>query len=827
MDNTWSTRRLRPRGSAAATPAATVEPTPSRPRKTQPKKKGTTAKKPPAPKVKPAKAPEKKQEVEPRREEETKPQQEELAQAQDESPAREASPLKEHSPPQERQVLPPIPRLSPPAPRQAPVVRLSAFSTPLNVADPAGNGESPQRSTEITPPSSRQASSSHHGSSSETVQDDTPIRRPDPRFGVPLTVDTPDESTLALGRSPSEQIRQEQWARLHDERPRDPPRERPLDEELRFRGPARPTFLESTPKVVSQPAIVEQETLHELPIHRAQRVKRCLSSLAGLILMIILSLSLLLVIEDAHRFRNVEEGEMLLLPIHQPVLDLSNVLMDFSPSSSMDRLLKRSSEYIDSMCQGPSKWEELRAYKKPPSVKWENPRKAKARSDNMTRLFLSSAKDDKGMRAVVNMCSEVKELIKAISKQGPSTGTAQKMALQDTARVMEEIQARLTTTAPQGDGFTDLKGNILGWIRPGSRSNQTTPWQHQQQVMSRYLLSLDKLGKDVTKAFEDVPVEEPTSGTGTSGDANLLGGHKRMKSVPVWRRWVRHPLGSSLELAHLFKNNALDFSKLSIKVSDIETHMTESCQNRDATKQAGCPYSWPPSDRDRPTLDLEAYSVSSRDRARKIAGALDWIDLQRQVLRAVVKIERSKGPGLLDGECEIVLDSTKEGTGALISTRGWIHPDPMANRGQLYSSLPICAPTRVFRPSMEKLDCKLPGSDDYWHDVWNMMGHTFGLTSRFENEISWIRDTNDDSHSVSQRARDVLWRHDLMMSQKASVWTSVMDQVPHPRIQRLRDSFFWGTSSPMRGIRLPSVEDQDYLLKIAVSKIRMFMWQYT
>jgi hypothetical protein len=343
--------------------------------------------------------------------------------------------------------------------------------------------------------------------------------------------------------------------------------------------------------------------------------------------------------------------------------------------------------------------------------------------------------------------------------------------------------------------------------------------------MNNYLLSFDKLGKDVTKVFEEVTVEEePVSRAGTSKDELLIGGSARKKAVPVWKRWLRHPLGSSLELAHLFKNDAVDFHKLSQGIADIETHMSESCQNQDAKKRPGCPYTWDRSKVDRPTLDLDFHSLESRDKARKIAGALDWIDLERQVLRTILNSESSKGPGLLDGQCEVVLDSIHEGTGALISTRGWIHPDPIANRGQAYSALPICAPTRVFRPSTEKYDCKLPGSEDYWHDVLNMMGHTFGLPSRFDTQVSFKRDRNEDSNN-NQQTRDILWRHDLKISQKSSVWWIVKDQVPHPTIKRLRTSFFWG-SSPLRGFRLPSVEEQDIRLTRAVERIRMFLWQY-
>ncbi|CAG9946272.1 unnamed protein product [Clonostachys rosea f. rosea IK726] len=810
MENTWSVRRLRPRGpaAAAAAPVPAVEPTPSKPRKAPAaKKKPTAAKKAPAPKSKPKNSRTKK--------EETQPQEEEQEQAQDERPARDDSAR------QERPIPLSTPRLSHPMPRLSPP--FVNISTRPNTAGSAGNDESPtgdhwspQRSVEVSPPSPPRGSSSHHESSSATLQDDTPVRRPDSRFGVQLTVDTPEASTFI-------------WERPVDELPRPQRQERPFDEAPpRLRRPQRPTFLESTPRVVSQPAMAEREDelLYGLPIHRARRVKSCLCGLVWLFVMLVLGLGLLLVIEDAHRFRNLEDGEVLLLPVHQPVLDLSNVLMGFpSGLAGTDKLLRRSSAYIDNMCQGPNKWEELRTYK-PRGESFGNDKKSsKARRNNMTSLFLSSANDDGGMRAVVKLCQDAKELTEALSRAAPTIGTAQKMALQDTARVIEEIQTRLTTTPPQDAGSADLKGSLLSWIRPEIVSNHTTLWEDQQQVMNNYLLSFDKLGKDVTKVFEEVTVEEePVSRAGTSKDELLIGGSARKKAVPVWKRWLRHPLGSSLELAHLFKNDAVDFHKLSQGIADIETHMSESCQNQDAKKRPGCPYTWDRSKVDRPTLDLDFHSLESRDKARKIAGALDWIDLERQVLRTILNSESSKGPGLLDGQCEVVLDSIHEGTGALISTRGWIHPDPIANRGQAYSALPICAPTRVFRPSTEKYDCKLPGSEDYWHDVLNMMGHTFGLPSRFDTQVSFKRDRNEDSKN-NQQTRDILWRHDLKISQKSSVWWIVKDQVPHPTIKRLRTSFFWG-SSPLRGFRLPSVEEQDIRLTRAVERIRMFLWQY-
>ncbi|KAK7212733.1 hypothetical protein V2G26_019911 [Clonostachys chloroleuca] len=823
MENTWSVRRLRPRGPAAATaaPVPAVELTPSKPRKAPAaKKKPTAAKKAPAPKSKPKITRTKKEEIQ--------PQEEEQEQAEDVIPARDDSQRQERPAPLSTPRLAhPAPRLSPPVTRSTPPLQerppFVNLSTRPNTAGLTGNDESPvgddwspQRSPEDLPPSPPRGSSSHHESSSATLQDDTPVRRPDSRFGVQLTVDTPEASTFI-------------WEQPVDERPRPQRRERPFDEAPpRLRRPQRPTFLETTPRVVSQPAMVEREdeTLYGLPIHRAKRVKSYLCGLVWLFFMLVLGLGLLLIVEDAHRFRNLEDGEVLLLPVHQPVLDLSNVLMGFSSGSAdTDKLLRRSNAYVDNICQGPNKWEELRTYKKPSSESWENPSKAKARQNNMTSLFLSSATDDRGMRAVVKLCQDAKGLTQALSRAGPTIGTAQKMALQDTARVIEEIQTRLTTTPPQDGGFPDLKGSLLSWIRPEIVSNHTTLWEDQQKVLNNYLLSFDKLGKDVTKAFEEVTVEEePVSRAGASIDENLIGGSGRKRKVPVWKRWLRHPLGSSLELAHLFKNDALDYHKLSQGIADIETHMSESCQNQDAKKRPGCPYTWDRSKVDRPTLDLDFHSLESRDKARKIAGALDWIDLERQVLRNILNSESSKGPGLLDGECEVVLDSTKKGTGALISTRGWIHPDPISNRGQAYSALPICAPTRVFRPSTEKYDCKLPGSEDYWHDVWNMMGHTFGLPSRFDTEVSFKRDTNEDSNS-NQQTRDILWRHDLKISQKSSVWWIVKDQVPHPAIKRLRTSFFWG-SSPLRGFRLPSVEEQDVRLTRAVSRIRMFLWQY-
>ncbi|CAH0021107.1 unnamed protein product [Clonostachys rhizophaga] len=96
----------------------------------------------------------------------------------------------------------------------------------------------------------------------------------------------------------------------------------------------------------------------------------------------------------------------------------------------------------------------------------------------------------------------------------------------------------------------------------------------------------------------------------------------------------------------------------------------------------------------------------SQDKARKIAGALHWIDLERQVLQTILKAESSKGAGLLHGKYEVILEAQKS-----------VHaPSLQREDGPIWTPLQTgvrrIQPCRYVRP---RCDCKLLGSEDYCH----------------------------------------------------------------------------------------------------------------